>query len=157
MLRAFRATSWCCKGPTWRTVLMFVVGLYVPTLAGQPTLDPTGSIGGAVGAVAYAIAKETGSKTGVGLGQLACGDFSRSAERLRPGTDDGLYHAFLAWRDGFVTASADFELRPILTSKEADRWLSAYCREHPEARFAQAVVTAVRQLSGVRTALLTRK
>ena len=133
--------------------LLVVTLLYTSPVASEPLLsNPAESPVAELDAVS-----QTDSKTGVGIGQLACGDFSKSADRLASGLDDGLYHAFLAWRDGFVTASADHALRPILTSAKADRWLSVYCRKHPDARFAHAVVAAVRQLSGIRTAQLAQR
>lgn len=94
----------------------------------------------------------TGAPAGVGIGQLACGDFIQSAKRLRSGQDDGLYHAFLAWRDGFVTAMTKHDLRAALASDQADRWLGQFCRLHPNLRFAKAVAAFVRQISGIRTA-----
>lgn len=143
-----------CRRVRWRwTHLLAVTVLHCSTAASEPLPPKPANLPLAD----FDHVSKTDSNKGVGIGQLACGDFSKSADRLASGLDDGLYHAFLAWRDGFVTASADHALRVILTSAKADRWLSIYCRNHPDARFAHAVVAAVRQLSGIRTAQLAQR
>ena len=90
--------------------------------------------------------RDAHSNSGVGVGQLACSDFNESARRLKAGADDGLYYAFLAWRDGFVTAATSHDIRLALVSDQADSWLGAYCSHHPTERFANAVAKFVRQI-----------
>ena len=90
--------------------------------------------------------------SGTGVGQLACRDFSKAVQDRDAGGDDGLYYAFLAWRDGFVTAVVSHAIQSALVSDQADVWLGAYCNRNPTQRFAYAVATLVRHISGARSA-----
>ena len=90
--------------------------------------------------------------SGTGVGQLACSDFSKAVQDRDAGADDGLYYAFLAWRDGFVTAAVSHAIQSALVSDQADVWLGAYCDRNPTQRFAYAVATLVRHISGARSA-----
>ena len=91
-------------------------------------------------------------KSGVGIGQMTCGEFNESVRRLESGDDDGLYFAFIAWRDGFITAMTSVGWRPSFVSLRGEEWLRAFCESHPQERFAQAVVTFVRELKHARMA-----
>ncbi len=97
-------------------------------------------------------ARDAGSRSGVGIGQMACRSFSESAKRLKSGDDDGLYYAFLAWRDGFFTAATSDNFQLTFALNHAEEWLGAYCHRNPQERFARAVATFVRQFRNARIA-----
>ncbi len=89
-------------------------------------------------------------RAGVGIGQMACSVFVGSAQRLESADDDGLYFAFLAWRDGFVTAtSGNEQLWPLLTDRGEER-LRVYCEQHPRERVASVVSKFTLELEDAR-------
>ena len=95
---------------------------------------------------------DAGARSGVGIGQLSCGDFNESAQRLESGQNDGLYFAFLSWRDGFVTATTDHGWQLPFVSDRGEEWLRTYCDHYPQERFAHAVVKFVFRLKNYRMA-----
>ena len=90
--------------------------------------------------------------SGVGVGQMACRDFNGSVQRLESDQDDGLYFAFVAWRDGFITAATRDGWRLALVPDDGETWLRSYCGQFPEQRFARAVAGFVRQMKQTRMA-----
>lgn len=92
--------------------------------------------------------------SGVGIGQLGCAAFSEAAQKEKSGEGDGLYFAFLAWRDGYISAATTRSARPTVVLDLAKEWLHTFCDDNPNARFAHAVATFTRQINNTQIAQL---
>ncbi|MEM7251480.1 MAG: hypothetical protein AAF493_08670 [Pseudomonadota bacterium] len=91
---------------------------------------------------------------GLGVGQLACSDYRDAIRDQVSGQDDGLYYAFLAWRDGFISAiSEQRELPPAFVLAQAQAWLNTHCQNNPQVRFGGAVGAFVIHMRTVRMAM----
>ncbi len=94
--------------------------------------------------------RDAASVSGYGVGQMACSKFSDAIRRMKAGQDDGLYFAFLAWRDGYISAAGTPSSDSSTALAHFDEWLAGYCARHPRDRFATAVKALVRQLNMTR-------